>query len=139
MSRQSDNGGDGIRTARPGAELFLALVYKKWLSSVALKKHKCIPRAAVLRVPKGRFRSETGSQTSISPSRIMLRHMRWRNSTTVNHALNHAAVKSIRDVRREAACAYVLPIKVRVILAFPSNTGLIPADKLRNNSAYLEQ
>ena len=31
-----------------------------------------VPRAAVLSVPNGMFLSETGSQTSISPSRIML-------------------------------------------------------------------
>jgi hypothetical protein len=32
-----------------------------------------VPKAAVFRVPKGRFLPETGSQTSISPSNIMLR------------------------------------------------------------------
>jgi hypothetical protein len=31
------------------------------------------PSAAVLSVPKGKFRSETGSHTSISPSRMMLK------------------------------------------------------------------
>jgi hypothetical protein len=30
------------------------------------------PKAAVFRVPKGRLRSETGSQTNISPSKMML-------------------------------------------------------------------
>lgn len=30
------------------------------------------PRAAVLRVPKGRLRSDIGSQTSISPSKMIL-------------------------------------------------------------------
>ena len=33
-----------------------------------------LPRAAVFKVPNGKSRSETGSQTNISPSRMMLKH-----------------------------------------------------------------
>jgi hypothetical protein len=43
-------------------------------SDCQLKRELDLPRAAVLSVPKARYFSSDGSQTSISPSRMILIH-----------------------------------------------------------------
>lgn len=61
-------------TAWARIQLTLALICQRVLacSMETIKLDFYTPNAAVFNVPKGRFLSETGSQTSISPSRIIL-------------------------------------------------------------------
>ncbi len=63
--------GRKVLTARSRVVFLLRTVCRQ-LSRERQHEELEVPRAAVLSVPKGKFLSETGSQTSISPSRIML-------------------------------------------------------------------
>ena len=62
-------------TAWPRVQFLLGFICGCPITMISLSLHdKNIPSAAVLSVPKGRFLPETGSQTSISPSSIMLKN-----------------------------------------------------------------
>ncbi len=82
-----------------------------------------IPKAAVFRVPKGRLRSDTGSQTSISPSKMMLYRMCVNGGAlkkvTEIIILVDTRIESLSNVLRQAACPTIFPIKICVILPFP--------------------
>ena len=80
-----------------------------------------IPIAAVFNVPNGRLRSDIGSHTSISPSRMMLE---WALSDTkqshrVGYLLVHPWVESCINERGEATHADVFPIEICIILSLP--------------------
>jgi hypothetical protein len=53
-------------------------------SGCQLNRDLGLPRAAVLRVPKARYFSNDGSQTSISPSKMILTH---QSTLTMTHFL----------------------------------------------------
>ncbi len=95
-----------------------------------------VPSAAVFNLPKGKFRSETGSQTSISPSRIILRAniSRIKHMALTVHLLVDARIKRIVDKRCQTTRTNVLPVKVRVILAFPTNPK---TSEIRKNSRQI--
>ena len=79
------------------------------------------PRAAVFKVPNGKLRSETGSHTSISPSRMMLEpEFSQREAIQVgDYKLVDARIESLVDIRCQAPYPNVLSIKICVILALP--------------------
>jgi len=61
-----------MQTARAGIVLLLRPIYTRVQSGICKGGRSDIPKAAVFRVPNGRFLPDIGSQTSISPSRIIL-------------------------------------------------------------------
>lgn len=77
------------------------------------------PRAAVLRVPKGRFLPDIGSHTSISPSSIMLGLSIIRSQPTRGHTLLDPTVKGCINIGSQTACPNMAPVKIRVVLSFP--------------------
>lgn len=79
---------------------------------------KPVPRAAVFKVPKGRFRSDTGSHTNISPSNMILGINEYFVICSCTHVLLHSFVKCGVDVRGQTTLPDVLSIKARVILSF---------------------
>jgi hypothetical protein len=80
---------------------------------------KNIPSAAVLSVPKGRFLPDTGSQTSISPSSIMLGDCSFRGTTEKKQREPiNSLVEGCIDVWRKAANPNMAPVQIAVVLSF---------------------
>lgn len=83
----------------------LSLIYLGFLSASSHTEisHPYLPKAAVFKVPNGRFRSETGSHTSISPSKIMLdngqRTISVYNSNTTHLSTLESNAASMKGVR----------------------------------------
>jgi hypothetical protein len=79
-----------------------------------------LPRAAVFRCPNGMLRSDTGSQTSISPSRTILKKSwKLRKRRCRCNLLVDSLVEAFGDVRSQASDADMLPIQIRIIFPLP--------------------
>lgn len=75
-----------------GCALSLTCLRYGQFTGNARRAVNALPRAAVLSVPNGKLRSETGSQTSISPSRMILR-MRQSSPTEPMNKTTHSSTR----------------------------------------------
>jgi hypothetical protein len=90
------------------------------------------PSTAVLRVPKGKFRSETGSQTNISPSNIMLEYIEIPVTVMgcYEHSLVYPAINGRIDVGCQAASSNMFSIQVCVVFPLSVIIDLVQLDHI---------
>ena len=91
-----------------------------------------LPKAAVFNVPNGRLRSDTGSHTSISPSKIILKKIFTKDHYKKDRdLLIYTRVERLVDEGCQASGSNMLSIEVGVVLAFPAtNYKLEKCDEL---------
>jgi hypothetical protein len=86
------------------------LIYETWLDGLNYRSLNS-PKAAVFKVPNGRLRSETGSQTNISPSRIMLLASNERRTIERNYnSLVNPCIESLVNKGGQTPTSNMLPI-----------------------------
>ena len=74
---------------------------------------KDLPKAAVFKVPKARYFSKDGSQTNISPSRIMLFYQLMRDLSTYASLLFDIVLEGIGDILCQTPFPNVCTVHVR--------------------------
>lgn len=127
--------GANRRTYNKDEDYALSLTYLfynmvKCLKSTLVISH--LPSAADLSVPNGRLRSDTGSHTNISPSKMILRkkgQWAWRKDLWRWNSLINTRIKCFINKRRQTARPDIFSIEVGVIFAFASPTWTNKADK----------
>ena len=88
-----------------------------------MKFQMSIPRAAVFNVPNGRFRSEAGSYTSISPSRMILEsdklNIGYNIDMMMASILFDPLIERSGNEWSQTSCSNVTSVEVGVVFAFP--------------------
>jgi hypothetical protein len=86
------------------------LIYETWLDGLNYRNLNS-PKAAVFKCPNGRLRSETGSQTNISPSSIMLLASSERRTIERNYnSLVNPCIESLVNKGGQTPTSNMLPI-----------------------------